>query len=371
MLSFQGFDKTIYFAKILIGEKCPLRCTYCFVDKESENVISEKTLFNFIDLLLFSKGNIKLLHLLWWEPLLHKPLLKKGVLYARKLAEKLGKDLTISFCTSGILFDEDILQFVAKHNIKLAWSIDGPKHIHDNVRKLKNWQGSFDLAIKHKNTVFGIVPDRNLWLAIVVKNDFQVASELFESFRYLVEEEWFTSMQISPMDGSPFPKDALRAFIENYKKIHEYIIDNIKANKRWIYINTMNKEFRYNMLTTFRHGKWRCIWFYLDWWVNGDIVFDPFVHKDDMHSRKHVVGNVNSPTLMQDLERFIGCTFDKRSKQCIDCHKDYFSRIGINNAVIKYRDYITIFYANKIRKLAETDERFARYILEAKEQMYV
>jgi|GEM_PF-5528822 len=62
-------------------------------------------------------------------------------------------------------------------------------------------------------------------------------------------------MQISPMDGSPFPKDALRAFIENYKKIHEYIIDNIKANKRWIYINTMNKEFRYNMLTTFRHGK--------------------------------------------------------------------------------------------------------------------
>jgi|GEM_PF-6991189 len=90
-----------------------------------------------------------------------------------------------------------------------------------------------------------------------------------------------------------------------------------------------------------------------------------------MHSRKHVVGNVNSPTLMQDLERFIGCTFDKRSKQCIDCHKDYFSRIGINNAVIKYRDYITIFYANKIRKLAETDERFARYILEAKEQMYV
>lgn len=371
MLDFQNFDKTIYFAKILIWEQCPLRCTYCFVDKESENTITEQTLFNFIDLLLFSKWNIKLLHLLGGEPLLHKPLLKKGVLYARKLAKSLDKDLTISFCTSWILFDEDILQFVNQNNIKLAWSIDGPRHIHDSVRVMKNGRWSFDLAIKHKNTVFGIVPDRNLWLAIVVQNDLKIATELFDSFRYLVEEEWFNSMQISPMDWSPWSRSTLKAFIENYKKIHEYVIDNIKSWKKWVYLNTMNKEFRYWMLTTLRHGKGRCIWFYIDWWVNGDVVFDPFVHKDDMHTRKNVVWNVNSPTFMEDLDRFIGCKFDKSSRQCIDCHSDYFSKISINNSVIKYRDYITIFYANKIRELAKTDERFARYITEAKEQMYV
>ena len=37
------FDKQIYFSKVLIWEECPLRCKYCFVDKESENVIRLET----------------------------------------------------------------------------------------------------------------------------------------------------------------------------------------------------------------------------------------------------------------------------------------------------------------------------------------
>jgi sulfatase maturation enzyme AslB (radical SAM superfamily) len=58
--------------------------------------------------------------------------------YARELEKKLGKDLDISFCTSGILFDQEKLDFIAQSKIFLAWSIDGPAHIHDRNRLLAN-----------------------------------------------------------------------------------------------------------------------------------------------------------------------------------------------------------------------------------------
>lgn len=367
----KNFDKQIYFSKVLIWEECPLRCKYCFVDKESENIISLETLYRYIDLLLFSPWNVKLLHLLWWEPLLHKNILKSWVLYARKVQKFLWKDLTISFCTSWLLFDEDILKFVLENDIKLAWSIDWPQHIHDDMRISKTWAWTYKNAIKHKHKVFWLVPDRNLWLAIVVSNKFEIANNLFESFKYLVEEEWFTSMQISSADGEPWSKASFRVFIKNYIKIHEYILENIEKWKKFIYLNTMNKEFRYWLLSTLRHEEWRCIWFYTDCWVNWDIVFDPFVHKDDMHSRNHVAWNVNSDTFINDVNEYIWCTYKQNSMNCINCHKKYFSKISINNHVLKYRDEVTLFFANKIKKLAETNKIYRDYIDEAKEQMYV
>ena len=103
----------------------------------------------------------------------------------------------------------------------------------------------------------------------------------------------------------------------------------------------------------------------------GDVVFDPFVHKDDMHSRNHVAWNVNSETFIDDVSEYIWCKYKQNSMNCINCHKKYFSKISINNHVLKYRDEVTLFFANKIRKLAETNKIYRDYIDEAKEQMYV
>jgi len=54
MNKFEKFDKQIYFIKIILGDFCPLRCSYCFVDKENRKVIKNETLKNIIDLLLYS-----------------------------------------------------------------------------------------------------------------------------------------------------------------------------------------------------------------------------------------------------------------------------------------------------------------------------
>lgn len=61
--NIEKFNKQIYFIKVIIGEACPFRCKYCFVDKDNSLVIKEETLERIIDLLLYSPGGIRTIRL--------------------------------------------------------------------------------------------------------------------------------------------------------------------------------------------------------------------------------------------------------------------------------------------------------------------
>jgi len=354
-------------------EACPLRCSYCFVDKEDGRVISEDNLLKFIDLLLYSPGHNKLLHLLWGEPLLCFDLIKKAVIYARKLEKKLWKQLDISFCTSGILFDQKKLDFIHKSDIYLAWSIDGPEHIHDLNRKLAGGKGSFQKIIQKKAIVRNSIKDTHWWIAMTI--DQNMVHELFDSYKYLVEQEWFDcTINLAPVDGVIWSKERQKKFILDVEKIHQYVFDNI-AKGKFYYLNSMNKEFRFNMLSTFRQ-KWRCLWFYTEWFTNWDVVFNPFINKEEDYSR-YVVANIGDDNFVEKVDKYIACKFSETSQTCMDCKTSYFGDMNNSlqnvqmNGLLKYRDRISILFANKIRIEAKTKPLYKEYIELAKDYMYV
>lgn len=368
------FDKQIYFIKVIIWEACPLRCKYCFVDKESPNVIEIKTLRKIIDLLLYSPWKNKLLHLLWWEPLLFFDIIKEWVLYARELAEKLWKDLDISFCTTWLYFDEKKLKFIYENKIYLAWSIDWPARIHNLNRQDINWLWTFDDIISKKDIVLKNIENTHLGIAMTI--DENTVDNLFESYKYLVDKEGFTcTINIAPVDWKLWHKDKQKAFITELVKVYDYILKNIEKG-RFLYLNALNKEFRFNMLSVFRKKWWRCLWFYTEAFSNWEILFNPFVNKEEDYSR-YVVWNINSDTFYDDVSKYIWCKFDNESKECNKCRDDYFEWIYDDLDVIKlnkllnYRDKLSVFYSNKIRLLAKTDNNFKRYIEVSKDQMYV
>lgn len=374
MNRFEWFDKQIYFIKIIMWEACPLRCDYCFVDKENGRVISEENLLSFVDLLLYSPWHNKLLHLLGWEPLLCFDLIKKAVIYARNLEKELWKQLDISFCTSWILFDEKKLDFIHEQKIYLAWSIDGPAHIHDRNRKLANGKWSYDLIIQKKEIVVKNIKDTHLGVAITV--DVNTVDSLFESYKYLIENEWFTcTINIAPVDGKIWPVEKQKKFIEQLQMIHQYIFDNI-GKWKFCYLNSMNKEFRFNMLSVFRKKNWRCLWFYTEAFTNWDVLFNPFINKEEDYS-KYVVANIWDKDFMEKIDKYIGCTYWDDKKQCHDCKSDYFETmrntlqdVQLNN-LLNYRDRVSILYANKIRYEAKKNKLYKEYIQLARDYMYV
>lgn len=374
MNKFENFDKQIYFIKIIIWDWCPLRCKYCFVDKEIWNVIDFETLKNFIDLLLYSPWINKLLHLLWWEPLLFFDIIKKWVLYARELASKLWKDLDISFCTSWLFFDEEKLDFINEQKIFLAWSIDWPENIHNLNRINVLWKWSFKDIITKKEIVVKNIKSSHLWIAMTI--DENTAFNLSESYKYLVNLEKFNcTINIAPVDWKIWKKENEKMFVNELVKVYDYIFEEI-WKWRFLYLNALNKEFRFNMLSTFRN-KWRCLWFYTEAFSTWEILFNPFVNKEKDYS-KFVVGNVNSESFMEDVKKYIWCKFDANSEKCNDCKKEYFSWMVDNsldkvkfNKLLYYRDKISVLYANKIRLLAKENKFYKYYIDIAKEQMYV
>lgn len=46
--------------------------------------------------------------------------------------------------TNGVFIDEKMAKIIAKHNIRLTISIDGPSEIHDILRLDKNGNGTFE-----------------------------------------------------------------------------------------------------------------------------------------------------------------------------------------------------------------------------------
>lgn len=374
MNPFPTFDKQIYFVKIIMWEACPLRCDYCFVDKENGKVISKEHLFKLIDLLLYSPGYNKLLHLLWWEPLLCFDLIQEAVIYARSVEKKLWKQLDISFCTSGLFFDQNKLDIIREQDIYLAWSIDGGKEIHDRNRKLANGKWSYDKVIIKKPIVIDTIKDTHLWIAMTV--DTNTVNDLFNSYIHLVEKEWFTcTLNIAPVDGKIWPIDKQKKFILELEKIHQHIFDNIWKRKFW-YLNSMNKEFRFNMLSTFRKNNGRCLWFYTEAFTNWDVLFNPFINKEEDYS-KYVVANIWDKNFIEKIDEYIGCSYWEDREKCNNCKKSYFENmrntlqdVQLNN-MLSYRDRVSVLFANKIRVEAKKNKIYNEYINLAKDYMYV
>ena len=63
--------------------------------------------------------------------------------YKKRLITKIP-DYTM--VTNGVLIDEKMAKIIAKHNIRLTISIDGPSEIHDILRLDKNGNGTFEMC---------------------------------------------------------------------------------------------------------------------------------------------------------------------------------------------------------------------------------
>lgn len=363
------FDKEIYFIKIIIWSACPLRCTYCFVDKEENEVMSWENFKRNIDLLMFSKWDNKLLHILWWEPLIYIELIKKWVLYARNLEKETWKNLNISFCTSWIYFSEENLKFIDEYKIFLAWSIDWPKKIHDFKRILANGKWSYDEIISKKSLVLSNVKQKYLWIAMTATPD--TVEELSNSYKYLVDIEWLDcSFNIAPVEWFNWPKDKKKIFVSELSKVYEYVIENI-AKWRFLYINSFNKEFWLWMLNKLRYW-WRCLFFYIDTLPNGNITFNPFINESNYD--KFIVTNIWSPTFFEDISKYLWCNFSVDSNKCNECRDEYNFLENWEDSswqMTSYRDKISVYYANKIKLLSLNNDLFKEYIEKSKDQMYV
>lgn len=140
--------KKINKVTIIVTEKCNLRCTYCYVDKNSPtsldiNVVKEMPIFLNK---LKKKYNISNLtfDLFGGEPLLEWNISKTLINILNEFIKKENINGHISIFSNGTTFTKEKLLFLKNNNVNIPISLDGGKLTHNKCRIYPNGKGSYN-----------------------------------------------------------------------------------------------------------------------------------------------------------------------------------------------------------------------------------
>lgn len=131
------------------GPDCNMRCTYCFYLEKSElfsstkvHRMSEEVLEAMVkQMMMFGEPQVSF----GWqggEPtLMGLEFFEKAIYYQEQYG--MGRVVGNGLQTNGILIDEKWAKFLKKYNFLVGLSLDGPEHVHDRYRFLRNGKGSW------------------------------------------------------------------------------------------------------------------------------------------------------------------------------------------------------------------------------------
>ncbi len=200
------------------------------------------------------------------EPLLNLSLIRKCVQYA---LEKCPSDKTVGFTmtTNGTLLNEDIIDFILKHDIKITLSLDGPKHVHDMARVYKNGRSTYDDVMSALQRIAAkaslVKKNKQFFITIncVIKGGIDVGElwEYFVSLEHLLHtEDVQSTVRLSFVNGGTekwndiYPEKKLTKLTGYDELVAEY---KRKCEEGFYYnTNTKNQEWRYRLLHEFAYN---------------------------------------------------------------------------------------------------------------------
>jgi uncharacterized protein len=151
---------------VAITDDCNLRCRYCHHSAGSpgrtatmSSEMLEAVLATFIASLPGHEGRISFFG--GGEPTCALDKLKYAVEFALETAAEKGKSLTFKLATNGC-FGKTAGEFLVRYFKEISLSFDGPPHIHNLHRPLKNGRASFPAVFANAKHLF----DRNIPFAI-------------------------------------------------------------------------------------------------------------------------------------------------------------------------------------------------------------
>ena len=351
------FGKEIRRFKIAINTACPLRCEYCFIDKDSGEIVSWRAVQESVRMLLASPGVIKKLLIYGGEPFLKFDLVKEISLYARNEARKAKKELDLSICTSGAVpFKKEQLQFLRDQKFFVSVSMDGDQSTHDRRRVLKNGNGSWQKAAQNLPALFELIGKRRSMAIQCVHPD--NVERLLDNFKTLISLG-FENVEIEVIHGFGW-QEKNKFFRPMMQKVLAWILDEALDGKmRFLVCSLVPLMLKDGVLLEDMcpfHSSMEC-------YPDGSYSFYPFAFVDWEGRRRSAMGNVSVGV----MERYRGCRFDPESSQCRHCTSDYYQNPSVNegNDCYHWRTEMARDFMARMALRSQSDEKYRAYLKEA------
>lgn len=212
-----------------ISGACNMRCRYCFTHENThfhDNVLmSQDTAKLAVDFLFNTAYPSFEIDFFGGEPLLNWDVVKNAVIYAKQKFNSKNKTLKLSLTTNGLMLDDEIIEFLNKHNVSLTLSLDGPPEVNDKMRKLTDGGGSFYKAVEN----FKKLLERRNYSDYYLRGTYTSRTlNFFNSLKFLMDSG-FENLSLEPVVGKGFDfsislKD-LKFVEKEYRKLAEFYYD--------------------------------------------------------------------------------------------------------------------------------------------------
>lgn len=349
-------NKEIRRFKIAINTACPLRCEYCFIDKDSGEVVGWETVQGAVRFLLSSPGRVKKLLIYGGEPFLKFDLVRDIALYARAEAAKAGKDLDLSLCTSGVAMKREQIEFLRDQRFFLSVSMDGGEDTHDRRRILADGSGTYRRILPNLPVMFEVMGTRPTMAIQCVHPD--NVDLMLENFQALVALG-FENVEIEVIHGFGW-RDKKHLFRPMMRQVLDWVwAEHLQGRFRAVVCSLVPLMLKDGVVREDMcpfHSSTEC-------YPDGSFSFYPFAFVDWEGRRRARVGGAAEPL----PERYRDCRFDAASAACRTCTSDYYrdGRVNEGNEPYLWRSEMARAFMADVALRAQTDERARDYLKEA------
>ncbi|MFI5350353.1 MAG: radical SAM protein [Elusimicrobiota bacterium] len=350
-------NKEIRRFKVAINTACPLRCEYCFIDKDSGEVISWDHVTGLVRFMLSSPGRVKKLLLYGGEPFLNFTLVREISLYARAEAVKAGKDLDLSICTSAALpLKREWLEFLRDQRFFLSVSMDGDEETHDKRRVDKKGAGSWKKMLPNLPLVFDTVGKRRAMAIQCVHPD--NVEKMLANYRTLVDLG-FENIEVEVIHGFGW-KEKKHLFQPMMRKVLDWVWDEAHQGRfRFVVCSLVPLMLKEGIV----REDWCPFHSSMETYPDGSFSFYPFAFVDWEGRKRSKVGGAGEGV----PERYRNCEFDLASDPCKNCTADYYRNPQVNegNDPYRWRTEMARAFMDRVALASRTDPVMKDYLKEA------
>lgn len=201
-------------------EGCNIACSYCFEKRiRGQRQMPSNIAKAAIDVLFDYSRKEQKLHITHFggEPLLNFHSIRYSTEYAEAKASSLGKTVDFGMTTNGILLNEVMVDYFARHNTRVLLSIDGLESTHDGFRKDKRGHGTF----KRVKKGFEILKRKQPWVGTKMTVMPSTASNLFENVTGLYEMG-INQFIIGYATGVKWSRESMETYVRQLERIFQW-----------------------------------------------------------------------------------------------------------------------------------------------------
>lgn len=203
-----------------VSNCCNMACGYCYAQggtyHSEENKMSVDTAKKALDLFYAQYKVISSIKFIGGEPAMNLDVVEYICQYQKEKMDRgeIKKLPEFIFVTNGTIVNDRVIQLYKKYGVKIGISFDGPSFINDQVRVMKNGQGSSSLVIKNIKKLQEATEGKQPYSvnAVYTSAEEKAGISITQIMHYVRDELHVPSIHIIPVDVS---EDSVYALSDN------------------------------------------------------------------------------------------------------------------------------------------------------------